>query len=113
MFWKGRKMKRRVVITGIGTVNALGNNVNEFWENAKKGCIGIENISSFDTTDYKVKVVAEVKNLEIKGRLPLKLVKRSERFVHLALLAAKEAIENAGLCMENENAYRVGVWLHK
>jgi 3-oxoacyl-[acyl-carrier-protein] synthase II len=101
--------KRRVVVTGIGTVNALGNNVNEFWDNARNGKIGIDYISSFDTTDYKVKVAAEVKNFDAKKSLPLKLVKRSERFVHLALKAAQEAMEDSGLCMEQEDAYRIGV----
>ena len=98
--------KRRVVVTVIGTVNALGNNVNEFWDNARNGKIGIDYISSFDTTDYKVKVAAEVKNFDAKKSLPLKLVKRSERFVHLALKAAQEAMEDSGLCMEQEDAYR-------
>lgn len=59
-------LKRRVVITGIGTVNALGHNVNEFWENARNEQIGIDTISSFDTSDYKVKVAAEVKELDVK-----------------------------------------------
>lgn len=101
--------KRRVVVTGIGTINALGNNVQEFWNNARNGKIGIDCISSFDTTDFKVKVAAEVKNLDVWNCLPIKLVKRSERFVHLALLAAQEAIEDSKLCMEQEDVYRVGV----
>lgn len=101
--------RRRVVVTGIGTVNAIGNNVNEFWDNAKNGCIGIRPIGSFDTTDFKVKVAAEVKDLDVKKSLPIKLMKRSERFVHLALVAAKEAMEDSRLCMEEEDAYRVGV----
>lgn len=101
--------KRRVVVTGIGTVNALGNDVQEFWDNARNGKIGIDYIGSFDTTDYKVKVAAEVKNFDAKKSLPLKFVKRSERFVHLALVTAKEAMEDANLCMEQEDTYRVGV----
>lgn len=100
---------RRVVVTGLGSINALGNNVHEFWENAKKGNIGIDKIQSFDTTGYKATVAAEVKGFEAKKELPVKTVKRSERFVHLALAAAKEAIEDAKLCMEQEDAYRVGV----
>lgn len=102
-------MRRRVVITGIGSVNAIGNNVAQFWENAKNGHIGIGPIESFDTTDFKVKVAAEVKDLDAKKLLPPKLAKRSERFVHLALVAAREAMEDSGLCMEEEDAYRVGV----
>lgn len=100
---------RRVVVTGLGSINALGNNIHEFWENAKKGNIGIDRIQSFDTTGYKATVAAEVKGFEAKKELPVKTVKRSERFVHLALAAAKEAIEDAKLCMEQEDAYRVGV----
>lgn len=101
--------KRRVVVTGIGTVNAIGNNIDDFWKNAKNGCIGIRPIDVFDTTDFKVKVAAEVKGLEVKELLPIKLVKRSERFVHLALVAAREAMRDSGLCMEQENVYRLGV----
>ncbi|MBQ4523873.1 MAG: hypothetical protein IJA10_13125 [Lachnospiraceae bacterium] len=101
--------KRRVVVTGIGTVNAIGNCVKEFWEHAKKGTVGIRPITSFDTTDFKVKLEAEVKNLDMKNALPAKFFKRSERFVHLALVAAQEAMEDSGLCMEKEDSYRVGV----
>lgn len=102
-------MKRRVVVTGIGTVNALGNNVEEFWGNAKNGSIGIAPIVCFDTKDFKVKVAAEVKAFDAKKLLPPKQVKRSERFVHLALAAAKEAMEDSKLCIKQEDAYRVGV----
>lgn len=101
--------KRRIVVTGIGTVNAIGNNVDEFWGNAKNGCIGIRPIDSFDTTGFKVKVAAEVKGLDVKTLLPIRQVKRSERFVHLALAAAKEAVKDSGILMEQEDAYRTGV----
>lgn len=101
--------KRRIVVTGIGTVNAIGNNIDEFWRNAKNGCIGIRPIDSFDTTDFKVKVAAEVKGLDVKKILPKKLIKRSERFVHLALVASQEAVKDSKLCMEQEDVYRVGV----
>lgn len=101
--------KRRVVVTGIGTVNALGNNVSEFWENAKAGKIGIAPITCFDTANYRVKIAAEVKNLEPKKYLPRKIVRRSERFVQLGLIAAKEAIEDSGIRIDTEDCYKIGV----
>lgn len=101
--------EKRVVVTGMGCVNALGNSVSEFWENARAGRIGIAPIQSFDTENFKVKVAAEVKDLDVRQYLPPKLAKRSERFVHLAMIAAKEAVEDSGISMEQEDPYRVGV----
>lgn len=102
-------MIRRVVVTGMGCINALGHSVAEFWENAKKGHIGIAPISAFDTEQFKVKVAAEVKGLDACHYLPRRLVRRSERFVHLALIAATEAMGDSKLRMDEEDPYRVGV----
>lgn len=100
---------KRVVITGLGTINALGHNVNESWIHMKEGLLGIDYISAFDASDLKVSLAGEVKNLNVTDYLPAKAVKRTERFVHLALIASKEAMEDAGIDMEQEDAYRVGV----
>lgn len=100
---------RRVAVTGIGCVNALGKNISEFWGNAKSGQIGIAPIQSFDTETFRVKVAAEIKNLDPVEYLPVKTVRRTERFTQLAMIAAREAVEDSSLCMEQENPYCVGV----
>lgn len=101
--------KRRVVITGMGTVNPIGNNVEEFWENAKAGNIGIAPATQFDTSDLKVKMAAEVKDFDPRGILTAKDIRRTERFVQLAMAASKEAFDDSGLNMEDEDPFRIGV----
>lgn len=102
-------MKRRVVVTGLGAVTPLGNDVKSFWEGIKAGRVGIQKITRFDTTDYKVKMAAEVKDFEPKNYMDFKSAKRMELFSKYAVVAAKEAITDAGIIMEQEDAYRVGV----
>ena len=101
-------MKRRVVVTGLGTVTPIGNNVEEFWSGIQEGKIGFDRISYFDTTDYKCKLAAEVKNFDATEYLDKKAAKRMEAFCQYAVVAAKEAIEDAKLDMEAEDVYRVG-----
>lgn len=84
---------RRVAVTGIGCVNALGKNISEFWGNAKSGQIGIAPIQSFDTETFRVKVAAEIKNFDPVEYLPVKTVRQTERFTQLAMIAAREAVE--------------------
>ena len=93
-------MKRRVVITGMGTVNPLGNSVKESWDKVKENACGIAPITQFDTTDFSVKLAGEVKNLDVDTILGKKEVKRMDRFIQLALVAAIEAFEDSGLDME-------------
>lgn len=104
-------MENRVVITGIGAVTPIGNNVNEFWENAKKGVCGIDEITLFDTTNYKVKIAGEVKNFNPEDYMDRREAKRLDRFTHLAYKAADEAMEDAKLDLKDENIdpKRVGV----
>lgn len=102
-------MKRRVVITGLGAITPIGNNVDEFWANAKAGVVGIGEITKFDTTDYKVKIAAEVKDFVPKEHMDFKAAKRMETFSQYAVAAAKEACEDAGFKIENEDPYRCGV----
>lgn len=102
-------MKRRVVITGLGAVTPLGNTVEEFWNNIKLGKLGIDNITQFDTTDYKVKIAAEVKGFIPKERMDFKAAKRMEKFSQYAVAAAKEACADAGFDIEKEDPYRCGV----
>ena len=101
-------MKRRVVVTGMGAVTPIGNTVEEFWNGIKTGKVGIGPITKFDTTDYKVKLAAEVKDFIGKERMDFKAAKRMELFSQYAVAAAKEAFADAGLDMEQEDPYRVG-----
>ena len=89
-------MKRRVVVTGLGAVTPIGNTVEEFWMEIKEGKVGIGEITKFDTTDYKVKIAAEVKDFVAKERMDFKAAKRMEPFSQYAVAAAKEACEDAG-----------------
>ena len=98
---------RRVVVTGMGTVNPIGLNVDEYWEGLKAGKTGFGEITYFDTTDFKVKVAAEVKGFVAADRMDKKAARRMEPFAQYAVAAAKEAFEDAGLDMEKEDPYRV------
>ena len=98
-------MKRRVAVTGLGTVNPTGNNVADSWDNIKNGKIGIDLISTFDTTDFKTKVAAQVKDFDPVERLDKKELRHIARFTQLAMYAAEEAIKDAGLCKPAEGEY--------
>ncbi|NCB93267.1 MAG: beta-ketoacyl-[acyl-carrier-protein] synthase II [Clostridia bacterium] len=99
---------KRVVVTGMGAITPIGIGVESFWENVKKKTLGFGEISYFDTTDYKVKIAAEVKNFVAKEYMDFKAAKRMELFCQYAVVAAKEAFAQAGLDMEKEDPYRVG-----
>ena len=73
-------MKRRVVVTGLGAVTPIGNTVEEFWDGIKEGKVGIGEITKFDTTEYKVKIAAEVKDFQAKDRMDFKAARRMEPF---------------------------------
>ncbi|MDE6026034.1 MAG: beta-ketoacyl-ACP synthase II [Lachnospiraceae bacterium] len=102
-------MKRRVVITGMGTVNPLGNNLNDTWENIKKGVCGIGLITSLDVTNHAVKVAGEVKNFDSSAVIDKKEARRMDRYSQLALVAADEAFNDSKLDMEKEDSSRCGV----
>ena len=99
---------RRVVITGLGAITPIGKDVESFWAGIKEGKTGFAPITAFDTTDYKVKIAAEVKDYDPFQTIDKKSAKRMERFAQFAVTAAGEAIKNAGLDMEKEDAFRVG-----
>ena len=101
-------MSRRVVITGMGAVTPIGNNVEDFWANIKKGTVGIGPITKFDTSDYKAHLAAEVKDFDPLQYMDKKSARRMEDFSQYAVVAAKEAMEDAGLDMEKEDPFRVG-----
>jgi len=99
---------KRVVVTGMGAITPIGNSVDSFWENAKKGNVGFGEITKFDITDYKAKLAAEVKDFSAKDYMDAKSARRMEEFCQYAVAAAKEALEQSGLIMDNEDPYRIG-----
>lgn len=102
-------MKRRVVITGMGAVTPIGNNVNDFWNNAKEGKLGIDYITLLDKDMLEVKIAAEVKNFNPEEFLGRKECKRMDRFTQLALVSADEAIKDSKIDLEKVNKDRFGV----
>lgn len=101
--------KRRVVVTGLGAVTPIGNNVKDFWAGIRQGKVGIEPITKFDTTDYKVKIAAEVKDFNAKEHMDPRSARRMDPFCQYAVVAAKEALEDAGIDMTKEDSFRAGV----
>lgn len=100
---------RRIVITGMGAVTPIGNSVKETFSAMKQGVCGIAPITHFDTGDRKVKVAGEAKNLDLEDYFPKKEIRRMDRFVAFALIAAREAMKDAGLDNNNDwNKERCG-----
>lgn len=102
-------MKRRVVVTGLGAITPIGNDVESFWNGIKAGKVGIGEITKFDTSEYKVKLAAEVKGFVAKEHMDFKSAKRMELFSQYAVAASLEALKDAGIDMEKEDPFRVGV----
>ena len=103
--------KRRVVITGLGTVNPTGNTVAESWAAIKDGRCAVEPITAFDTADFKVKLAAEVKNFDPAERIDKREARKMARFTQFAVAAAEEAIGDSGLALEEIDRTRFGVIL--
>lgn len=101
-------MSRRVVVTGMGVITPIGLNVEEFFNSVKEGKHGFGPITKFDSTDYKCHVAAEVKGFDAKEYMDFKAAKRMEPFSQYAVAAAKEALLDSGIDMEQEDPYRVG-----
>lgn len=101
-------MSRRVVVTGLGAVTPIGNNVDDFWAAVKAGKIGFDHITKFDTTDYKCHIAAELKAFNPQDFMDRKAAKRMEPFSQYAVAAAKQAIDDSGLDIEKEDPYMVG-----
>ena len=102
-------MKRRVVVTGIGAITPIGNSANEFWNNIKKNKNGINQITIFDTTDFKVKLAAEVKNFNVEDYIGKKEVKRMDKYTQFAVIASNEAVKDSKLDLDNIDKERIGV----
>ena len=92
----------------MDAITPIGNSVDAFWDGVKQGKIGFGPISYFDTTDYKAKLAAEVKDFNAADFMDKKAARRMEPFCQFAVAAAKEAIEDAGLDMTKEDPYRAG-----
>ena len=103
--------KRRVVITGLGTVNPTGSTVAESWAAVKAGRCAVGPITAFDTADFKVKLAAEVKDFDPNTRLDRREARKMARFTQFAVAAAIEAIQDSGLVLENIDRTRFGVIL--
>ncbi|MFQ9922675.1 MAG: beta-ketoacyl-ACP synthase II [Beduini sp.] len=101
-------MKRRVVITGIGAVSPIGNTAPVMWEAVKEGKCGIDFIKGYDTTNQRVKVAGEVKNLVVEDFIDKKSAKKMDRFTQLAMIASKEAFADSQINIDEIDAARFG-----
>ena len=104
-------MERRVVVTGLGAITPIGNNVKDYWEGLKTGKCGIDTITAFDVTDFKVKLAAEVKNYNSEEYLDKRSARRLDRFTQFAIIAAREAMKDSGITKENTDMERVGTFI--
>ncbi|UXU56704.1 beta-ketoacyl-ACP synthase II [Staphylococcus agnetis] len=103
--------KQRVVVTGLGALSPIGNDVPTMWENALKGVNGIDKITRIDTEPYNVHIGGELKGFNIEDHIPKKETRKMSRFTQYAVVAAREALKDSGLTIDESNADRVGVWI--
>lgn len=101
--------QKRVVITGLGLVTPLGNDVASTWQNLIQGKSGADNITHFDASKFKTQFACEVKNLDVSNLFDAKELRRYDRFIHFAVKSAEEAMLDAAIHMEQENPLRCGV----
>ncbi len=100
---------KRVVVTGMGLITPIGNSVEDFWKGIHEKKVGIDFIQNFDTTDYKAKVAAEIRDFNPKDFISVKESKRMDRFTQMAVSAALQAFRDSRLVTEQEDKYRLGV----
>lgn len=103
--------KRRVVVTGMGIVSPVGNSLVTAWHNIINGVSGIGPITHFDTSDFSAKIAGEIKDFEITDYLSVKDAKKMDPFIHYAMAAGIDAIEDSGLEVTDANAERIGVYI--
>jgi 3-oxoacyl-[acyl-carrier-protein] synthase II len=104
-------MDRRVVITGLGAITPLGIQIKTIWEQICRGVSGIGHITRFDTSDFAVRIAGEAWDFSPDAYLDKRDIRRTDRFVHFALAAAQEAVQDAELEVSEANAHRVGVYI--
>jgi 3-oxoacyl-[acyl-carrier-protein] synthase II len=102
-------LARRVVVTGLGLICAVGNTTAEAWQNLLAGKSGVDRITHFDTSQHSCQIAAEVKNFDPLQFIEKKEIKKMGRFIHFALAASEEAMKTSGLQITEQNAERVGV----
>ncbi|GAK88468.1 3-oxoacyl-[acyl-carrier-protein] synthase [Nonlabens ulvanivorans] len=100
---------KRVVITGMGALTPIGNNLTEYWDALKAGKSGCAPITYFDTEHFKTKFACEIKNFNVTDFIDRKEARRMDRFAQYALVAGDEAIADSGLDIDSIDKYRVGV----
>lgn len=103
--------KKRVVVTGIGAVTPVGNNVETAWNNVLAGVSGVGPLTRLNADEYPAKVAAEVKDFQIEDFIDKKDARKMDRFTHYAIAAAKMAVEDSGLDINDSNSHHVGVWI--
>jgi 3-oxoacyl-[acyl-carrier-protein] synthase II len=104
-------MKHRVVITGLGVVSPIGNDINTFWNNLIAGTSGVGPITSFDASEFPTRIAAEVKDFDPLNYIDKKEARRTDRFIQFAIAASKMALAHAGIDMAKEDPTRVGVYI--
>jgi 3-oxoacyl-[acyl-carrier-protein] synthase II len=100
---------KRVVVTGIGTLNPLGNNLHEYWTNLLDGVSGADNVTLFDASKFKTRFACEVKGFDPTNFMDRKEARKLDRFAQLAIVASDQAVADAGISKENVDVDRVGV----
>ena len=101
--------QRRVVITGLGALTPIGNNVKEYWKNLIEGVSGAAPITHFDASKFKTQFACEIKNFEVSDYIPRKDARKMDRFTQYAVVAADEAVLHSKLDLKNDNLDRIGV----
>lgn len=101
----------RVVITGIGALSPIGNDAKTTWANALKGVNGIDKITRLDTENYNIHLAGELKDFNIEDHIDKKEARRMDRFTQYAVVAAREAVQDAKLDINDQTANRIGVWI--
>ena len=99
---------RRVVVTGLGGVCPIGNDIETIWKNALAGKSGVGAVTCFDATEFGCRIAAEVKDFDVTPYMPAKEARRFDRFIHFGIAAAFQAIKDSGLDPEKENLRRIG-----
>ena len=100
-------MEKRVVITGLGAITPIGKNVEELWNGIENKKCGVDKITEFDTSNFKTKLAAEVKEYDPLQYFDAKQAKRFDRSSQFAIIAAREAVEKSGITKENTDFDRV------